>query len=115
MKKALHVITLIVIGIGAWLPQSAAQDKKLERIRIGGGAVGAPQMTMWFAKEANLYEKHGLAVEAIHIPGSSLALQAMLSGEYSARRHSFYASQFGRRRYRHSRDDSEEIFVLYLQ
>src|SRR5262249_12507100 len=81
MKKALHVITLIVIGIGAWLPQSAAQDKKLERIRIGGGAVGAPQMTMWFAKEANLYEKHGLAVEAIHIPGSSLALQAMLSGE----------------------------------
>jgi ABC-type nitrate/sulfonate/bicarbonate transport system substrate-binding protein len=33
------------------------------------------------AKEANLYEKHGLAVEAIHIPGSSLALQAMLAGE----------------------------------
>jgi len=45
------------------------------------GAVGAPQMTMWFAKEANLYEKHGLAVEAIHIPGSSMALQAMLAGE----------------------------------
>jgi ABC-type nitrate/sulfonate/bicarbonate transport system substrate-binding protein len=36
---------------------------------------------MWMAKEANLYEKHGLAVEAIHIPGSSLALQAMLAGE----------------------------------
>jgi hypothetical protein len=34
MKKALHVITLIFIGIGAWLPQSAAQDKKLEKIRI---------------------------------------------------------------------------------
>ena len=81
MKKALYVITLIFIGIGTWLPQSAAQDKKLERIRIGGGAVGAPQMTMWFAKEASLYEKHGLGVEAIHIPGSSLALQAMLSGE----------------------------------
>ena len=47
----------------------------------GGFAVGTPQMTMWFAKEANLYEKHGLAAEAIHIPGSSMALQAMLSGE----------------------------------
>ena len=38
-------------------------------------------MTMWFAKEANFYEKHGLAIEAISIPGSSMALQAMLSGE----------------------------------
>ncbi len=80
MKKSLQVITVIVC-CAAWLPQPAAQDKKLEKIRIGGGAVGAPQMTMWFAKEANLYEKHGLAAEAIHIPGSSMALQAMLAGE----------------------------------
>jgi ABC-type nitrate/sulfonate/bicarbonate transport system substrate-binding protein len=81
MKRALQIILLIGIGMAAWFSPSVAQDKKLERIRIGGGAVGAPQMTMWFAKEANLYEKHGLGVEAIHIPGSSLALQAMLSGE----------------------------------
>ncbi|HEV8344151.1 MAG TPA: ABC transporter substrate-binding protein [Candidatus Binatia bacterium] len=81
MKKALLVITLVFVCSAAWFSQSAAQDKKLEKIRIGGGGVGAPQMTMWFAKEANLYEKHGLAVEAIHIPGSSMALQAMLSGE----------------------------------
>jgi ABC-type nitrate/sulfonate/bicarbonate transport system substrate-binding protein len=57
------------------------QEKKPERSRIGGGAVGAPQMTMWFAKEANLYAKHGLAIEAISIPGSSMAIQAMLFGE----------------------------------
>ena len=81
MKRSLHIVPLIVICMASWFSQAAAQDKKLERIRIGGGAVGAPQMTMWFAKEANLYEKHGLGVEAIHIPGSSLALQAMLSGE----------------------------------
>jgi ABC-type nitrate/sulfonate/bicarbonate transport system substrate-binding protein len=65
----------------AYHSPSHAQDKKLERIRVGGGSVGAPQMGMWFAKEANLYEKHGLAIEAISIPGSSMALQAMLSGE----------------------------------
>jgi NitT/TauT family transport system substrate-binding protein len=81
MKKALLVITLVFVCSAAWLSQSAAQDKKLEKIRIGGGGVGAPQMTMWFAKEANLYEKHGLAVEAVHIPGSSMAVQALLSGE----------------------------------
>ena len=81
MNKALRVIALIVVCTAAWCSQSSAQEKKLERIRIGGGSVGAPQLTMWFAKEANLYEKHGLAVEAISIPGSSMALQAMLSGE----------------------------------
>jgi ABC-type nitrate/sulfonate/bicarbonate transport system substrate-binding protein len=69
------------ISIAAFYQPSPAQDKKLERIRIGGGSVGAPQMTMWFAKEANFYEKHGLTVEAISIPGSSMAIQAMLSGE----------------------------------
>jgi ABC-type nitrate/sulfonate/bicarbonate transport system substrate-binding protein len=81
MKKALLVFTLVLFCAAAWHSQSGAQDKKLERIRIGGGSVGAPQMSMWFAKEANLYERHGLAVEAISIPGSSMALQAMLSGE----------------------------------
>ena len=81
MNKVLHFIALFFVCVSAWVSQAAAQDKKLEKIRIGGGAVGAPQMTMWFAKEANLYEKHGLAAEAIHIPGSSMALQAMLAGE----------------------------------
>ncbi len=80
MRKLLSLITVFLICM-AWFSQAWAQGKKLEKIRVGGGSVGAPQMTMWYAKEANLYEKHGLAVEAIHIPGSSMALQAMLSGE----------------------------------
>ena len=81
MKRISHFILLFLFCAAGWFSPAGAQDKKLEKIRIGGGAVGAPQMTMWFAKEANLYEKHGLAAEAIHIPGSSMALQAMLSGE----------------------------------
>ena len=72
---------LMVVWVASGLSSAGAEEKKLEKIRIGGGSVGAPQMTLWFAKEANLYEKHGLAVEAISIPGSSMALQAMLSGE----------------------------------
>ncbi|MGZ9214602.1 MAG: ABC transporter substrate-binding protein [Candidatus Binatia bacterium] len=76
---------LIACGvISAWMFLTAAagaQDKKLERLRIGGGSTSATQMAMWLAKEGGFYEKHGLSVEAISIPGSSLALQAMLSGE----------------------------------
>src|SRR5918992_5798278 len=58
-----------------------AQEKKLDKIRLGGGSASATQMTMWLAKEGGFYEKHGLDAETISIPGSSLALQAMLAGE----------------------------------
>src|SRR6266545_2700925 len=57
------------------------QEKRLEKIRVGGGSASAAQMSIWLAKEGNYYEKHGLSVEVISIPGSSLAIQAMLSGE----------------------------------
>lgn len=72
------------LGVGlvlAMVASAVAQDKKVDKIRVGGGSTSATQMSMWMAKEGNLYEKHGLSVEAISIPGSSLALQAMLSGE----------------------------------
>ena len=60
---------------------ASAQDKKLHKIKVGGGSASATQMSLWLAKEGGFYEKHGLDVEVISIPGSSLALQAMLSGE----------------------------------
>ncbi len=58
-----------------------AQDKKLEFLRVGGGSASATQMSLWLAKEGGYYERNGLNVEVISIPGSSLAIQAMLSGE----------------------------------
>jgi NitT/TauT family transport system substrate-binding protein len=58
-----------------------AQEKRLEKFHTGGGSASATQMSLWLAKEGNYYEKNGLNVEVISIPGSSLALQAMLSGE----------------------------------
>jgi len=61
--------------------ESIAQEKKSEKFRTGGGSASATQMALWLAKEGGYYEKNGLNVEVISIPGSSLALQAMLSGE----------------------------------
>ncbi len=74
-------LVLSVISTLAFIRLASAQDKKLDRIRVGGGSTSATQMSMWLAKEGNFYEKNGLSVEAISIPGSSLALQAMLAGE----------------------------------
>jgi len=78
------------MGLAVWLGCSlsilslsalSAQEKRADRLRVGGGSASATQMALWLAKDGNFYDKHGLNVEAISIPGSSLALQAMLSGE----------------------------------
>ena len=75
------IMCCMLLSMVCWSPESLAQERKVEKLRTGGGSASAAQMSIWLAKEANSYEKHGLNVEVISIPGSSLALQAMLSGE----------------------------------
>src|SRR5262252_8046626 len=76
-----HLIFSVLALMLTWSAPSFGQEKKIDKIRVGGGSTSATQMSMWLAKEGNFYEKQGLSVEAISIPGSTLALQAMLAGE----------------------------------
>jgi NitT/TauT family transport system substrate-binding protein len=73
--------SIAVLLIAGFFTAAFAQERKLERLRVGGGSASGTQLSMWLAKEGNFYDKHGLNVEAISIPGSSLAIQAMLAGE----------------------------------
>ncbi len=81
MMTRRFTICYAIMLVAFWFSASLAQERKLEKFRTGGGSASATQMALWLAKEGNYYEKHGLQVEVISIPGSSLALQAMLSGE----------------------------------
>ena len=81
MKWLCLTVSLGFVLVTGFLSAALAQEKKLDKLRVGGGSAAAAQMALWLAKEARLYEKHGIAAEVISIPGSSLALQAMLSGE----------------------------------
>lgn len=51
---------LIACGVvAAWMFLAAdtqAQDKKLERLRVGGGSASSTQMAMWLAKEGGFHE-----------------------------------------------------------
>ena len=80
MSRRLTIVAALTLAIG-FSSSLLAQEKKLDKLRVGGGSASATQMSLWLAKEGNFYEKHGLNVEVISIPGSSLAIQAMLSGE----------------------------------
>lgn len=81
MKKGCAALSFSLILAAGFLSAAQGQEKKPDRIRVGGGSASATQMSMWLAKEGGFYEKNGLAAEVISIPGSSLALQAMLAGE----------------------------------
>jgi NitT/TauT family transport system substrate-binding protein len=81
MRKLCLTVSLGFVLVAGFLSAALAQEKKLDKLRVGGGSAAAAQMGLWLAKEARLYEKYGIAAEAISIPGSSLALQAMLSGD----------------------------------
>lgn len=50
-------------------------------VRINWTAVTGAQSGMFMAKQENLFKKHGLDVELIHISSSSRAIQAILAGE----------------------------------
>jgi NitT/TauT family transport system substrate-binding protein len=80
MIRRLAICSALIVAI-CYSSVLLAQEKKLKSLQTGGGSASATQMSLWLAKEGNYYEKHGLDVEVISIPGSSLALQAMLSGE----------------------------------
>jgi len=81
MKKIGLMLFFGFILVAAALPGALGQEKKMDKLRVGGGSTSAAQMALWLAKEGRFYEKYGIDAEVISIPGSSLALQAMLSGE----------------------------------
>jgi len=76
-----RIVLLFIFGASTFSIPAFGQEKPVQKFRTGGGSASAAQMSVWFAKEGNYYEKNGLSVEVISIPGSSLAIQAMLSGE----------------------------------
>jgi NitT/TauT family transport system substrate-binding protein len=77
-QRLAYCIFVFVIGFASI---SLGQEKKLVKLRTGGGSTAAIQMPLWIAKDAGYYEKYGLDVDVISISGTSLGLQALLSGD----------------------------------
>ena len=62
----------------------AAQDKPLKKINWGVTSLSAGNWIPWIAKEAKIYEKHGLDVELILLRGSGQTSAALLGGSIFA-------------------------------
>src|SRR3954463_10601478 len=62
----------------------AAQDKPLRKIYWGVSTLSPTLWIPWIAKEAKIFERNGLDVEAVLLNGSGRTSQAMLSGSLFA-------------------------------
>ena len=63
---------------------SLAQDKPLKKINWGVTSLSGGNWIPWIAKEAKIYEKHGLDVQLILLRGSGQTSAALLGGSIFA-------------------------------
>ena len=61
-----------------------AQDKPLKKITWGVTSLSAGNWIPWIAKEAKIYDKHGLDVQLVLLRGSGQTSAAMLGGSIIA-------------------------------
>jgi NitT/TauT family transport system substrate-binding protein len=53
----------------------------IEKVVLGYSGVGSGEEVHHFAKQAGLFQKHGLDVEIVYIPGGSTVVQSMIAGD----------------------------------
>ena len=63
---------------------AGAQDKPLKKIAWGVTSLSASNWIPWIAKDAKIYEKHGLDVELVLVKGSGQTSTAILGGSLFA-------------------------------
>ena len=82
MKK--KILCLVLSSLFIALHAGYAQDKSLKKIRWGVTSLSASQWIPWIAKDAKIYEKHGLDTELILLRGSGQSAQAIIGNSILA-------------------------------
>jgi len=82
MKKT--ILCLVLASITLVLRSGYAQDKPLKKIIWGVTSLSASQWIPWLAKEAKIYQKHGLDTELVLLRGSGQSAQAIIGGSILA-------------------------------
>jgi ABC-type nitrate/sulfonate/bicarbonate transport system substrate-binding protein len=87
MEKVLagriFLIAFLAIVLGG-IRSLEAQDKQLKKISWGVTSLSASNWIPWIAKDAKIYDKHGLDVELVLVKGSGQTSSAILGGSLFA-------------------------------
>lgn len=76
MKRVEKALTIFVFLFFSVLNNAFAQ-----RINFSYSSLTGTQSPLWVAKEAGVFKQHGLDARLVYIPGGSVVVQAMQSGE----------------------------------
>lgn len=72
----------VVIGLLSLKTSGAlAQGKDLTRLKVTYSAMSAASLVTWVAKEAGIFQKHGLDVGLVYISGGTMAMATTIAGE----------------------------------
>ena len=77
MKRTL-ALTIFALLIG-----HTTAPAQLKRIAAAYSAISATQAGFYLAKDAKIFEKHGLFVDPVYVAGASRVQQAMIAGEFT--------------------------------
>jgi ABC-type nitrate/sulfonate/bicarbonate transport system substrate-binding protein len=80
MKALSTAILLLSVLVGSAARDVLAQSKG-QPLSVGYSSVAGTETALWVAKDAGLFEKHGLDVSFKRLSGSSLVVQAMVGKE----------------------------------
>ena len=83
-QSARRLLIASLVFFGIFSSRVFSQDKPLKKINWGVTALSGGNWIPWIAKEAKIYEKHGLDVELILLRGSGQTSAAMLGGSIFA-------------------------------
>jgi ABC-type nitrate/sulfonate/bicarbonate transport system substrate-binding protein len=73
---------LVLLLANLWVAPSdlLAQTRSLKKVQVGVPAISMGNIIIFFAKEAKIYEKHGLDAEPVVMSGSGIASRALIAG-----------------------------------
>ena len=78
MKRHFSVVVLLL----TFLIHGALQAQT-KRIAVAYSAISATQSGFFLAKDAKIFDKHGLSVDPVYVAGGSRVAQAIIAGEFA--------------------------------
>jgi ABC-type nitrate/sulfonate/bicarbonate transport system substrate-binding protein len=76
MKNILRLLTTLVALSG-----SLGAKAQSTKVAIGYSGISADQLVIWVAKDAGIFAKNNLDVQAVYFTGGTLSVTAMVSGD----------------------------------
>jgi ABC-type nitrate/sulfonate/bicarbonate transport system substrate-binding protein len=87
MKRLFVHALLFCLSFGTWPPLARAAATP-EKITASYGAISGTMAPIWVAKDARLFEKHGLDLSLVYIPGGPRSIMSLLGGSLQFVNHS---------------------------